>query len=243
LAPAKLPKPRAGETKAKRPSWSPKAEPMLFKEKGSEAWTPVKVLRLSPGVAREIVTMAETNLHPMKDGTMRAFGPDHPRKGFDIFLKFSKNESPAKMYTVRKERASKLSDTEASYLTWNLGEEKIQPLAAAIKDAEKMKGKVRIQTYDPVTKVSGWKDPTETESATDGGYEEDDVEGSEEAEVAPKKKPAAAKASAKKPASKAAASPAKKTAAAKKATAPPPKKAAGKKTSANGKKTMRELRV
>lgn len=117
-------------------------EKMFLKEsKDSESWTPVRLAGLSTSPARKIADYTEVNKRKTEDGT-QVFGPNHPRYGFDVIIKFNKDRSPAEQYSVMKGENTKLTDEERKYLRWPLDLEKPDTLKEAKVEAERIKKKL-----------------------------------------------------------------------------------------------------
>ena len=109
--------------------------------KNSESWTPVRLATLSTSPARKIADYTEVNKRKTEDGT-QVFGPNHPRYGFDIIIKYDGSRSPAEQYSVMKDENTKLSDEERKYLRWALDLEKPNSLKDAKKEAERIAKKL-----------------------------------------------------------------------------------------------------
>ena len=103
-------------------------------------WTPVRVLTVSPAIGNSITEITSLNKHKnKKSGERKAFGPDHPRYGYDVMVKYDKDAAPAKMYTVQKGDVTAITDEEKGYLIWDIPEHAPEDLATAKKEAKRMK--------------------------------------------------------------------------------------------------------
>ena len=116
-----------------------------IKRKTSKAWTPVRVGRLPSSLARLIMDISALNTAvDKKTGEIRSYGPDHPRYGFDIVVKWQENEAPASQYFVQKESRTPLTETEKGYLLYDLACEKPETLEEATANARRIaKGLIR----------------------------------------------------------------------------------------------------
>lgn len=125
------PRTRAEPTKAERKSG--------LKSKSSETWTPVVVGRLPGTVARKINDYTSNNTRPSKKtGELVAYGPEHPKFGFDLTMKWEDGVEPANQYMVDRDKKTKLTEDEAEYLVWDLKVEKLEDVEAATKEAKSM---------------------------------------------------------------------------------------------------------
>lgn len=113
-----------------------------LKTKGSEAWTPVRVLRITPKVAGELQALRQLNKHKVK-GARVACDITDEKYGIDIFFSFNKDaDSPGDMYKVQKGDHSPLTDEEKGYLVWDLTKiHQKESLEVARKEAENLSGK------------------------------------------------------------------------------------------------------
>jgi len=112
----------------------------FYKEdKDTELWTPVRLVRVTPSLARKISEIAGLNTRKTSEGK-KAFGPEHPKFGFDLLLKFDKDAKAAgDMYSAQKAEKSKLSEEEASFARWAVPEEKGESEQEAEKEAKRIK--------------------------------------------------------------------------------------------------------
>lgn len=180
MRPAESPPLTPAEKKAMKPTWAPKY-PMefRFRKMNSESWSPVSVLKLPPGCAKDIAVLASGNKMPMKDGSKKAVGPDHPTGGFDILVRFDPNEVPAKMYALQHEGKTKLTDKEKLYTIWQLDAEKPEDLKTALKNAERF-----AKTLVREDKKKGKFEDADSSSTDDDGEADEE----ETAVAKPKKK-------------------------------------------------------
>jgi hypothetical protein len=169
MRPAESPPLTGPEKKLQAPSWSPKYKGTFrFRQMNSESWSPVSVIKLPPGAAKDIAVLASGNKVKMADGTKKAVGPDHPVYGFDILIRYDPNEVPAKMYALQHEGRAKLTDKQKLYTIWKLDSEKPEDLKSATKNAERF-----VRTLVREDKNKGKFEDSDTGS-TDADDEEDE---------------------------------------------------------------------
>lgn len=103
-------------------------------------WTPVRVLTITPAVGNGITEITSLNTHKTKDGTKKAFGPEHLRFGFDVMIKYDKDaSSPSKMYLVQKGDINPLTEEEKEYPIWDIPEHSPEDEKTAEKEAKRIK--------------------------------------------------------------------------------------------------------
>lgn len=97
-----------------------------LKDIGSDAWTPVRVVRIVPSLMERLQALVKRNKVKIK-GETKTFTPEHPKYGFDLDLSFNKkSKTPANMYgadaadSPSGDRQSPLSEEEKEYLVWDL---------------------------------------------------------------------------------------------------------------------------
>jgi hypothetical protein len=125
----------------RKPDFTEKEEESRFKEKDSDSWTPIKVVRLTPSTVREMKRHAAENRHKSKKtGETKAWPLSHDHWGCDVKVFYDKDETPAKQYSVsiNVEKNTPLSEEEQEYLRWNI-EDIIKPdsLERARKEFER----------------------------------------------------------------------------------------------------------
>lgn len=131
--PRKLPQPTGKERKLVEHF----GEEMYIKsDKDSPTWTPVRLASLSTSVASKISDLSELNKVKDKKGNRRKFGPDHPKHGFDLVIKYDPDREPANQYSVMKGDNTELTEEELAYLRWRLDLEKPKTLAEAKLDVK-----------------------------------------------------------------------------------------------------------
>lgn len=115
------------------------------------AWTPVEVLSVPISAARKIQDLVATNKKTIKnkkgDKTTQTFGPDHPKYGFDIIIKYDSKRPPAEQYIIQKAESSPLTEEELEYCLWQYNLEKPFTMKEALEDIKKLK-KVAVSKSD-----------------------------------------------------------------------------------------------
>lgn len=92
-----------------------------FKDKDSDSWTCVRVLRLSKSVLQDLRDMAQANVvRNNKTGETKSIPLAHPRGGMDIRIKYDPTREPAKQYQVLPAGRTPLTEEEQKYLTFDL---------------------------------------------------------------------------------------------------------------------------
>lgn len=86
----------------------------------TEAWTAIQVLQLPAGVANQLHTLSETNLHGKKGGKKTAYPLSDPKYGCDLNIYFDNDKAPAQKYNVQKAEHTPLEENEEGYLMWNI---------------------------------------------------------------------------------------------------------------------------
>lgn len=100
-----------------------------FKEKDSDSWTPVKVLRLSSTMMEQIAGIAQTNIVTNRStGEQKAMSIAHPQFGMTIRIKHSPKKPAASQYQILPGEKMPLNDRQKKYLTWDLSDlERAEP--------------------------------------------------------------------------------------------------------------------
>lgn len=94
-----------------------------FKEKDSDSWTPVKVLRLSSTMMEQIAGIAQTNIITNRNtGETKAMSIAHPQFGMTIRIKHSPKKPAASQYQILPGEKLALNDRQKKYLTWDLSD-------------------------------------------------------------------------------------------------------------------------
>jgi hypothetical protein len=112
----------------------------------TDAWTPVEVIRITTSLGKKISEIASLNTRKTEEGK-KAFGPEHPKFGFDLMLKYNeKAASPGEMYSAQKGENTKLEREEVELLRWNVPTEVTENPKDAEKEAKRVKAKVTDRT-------------------------------------------------------------------------------------------------
>lgn len=91
----------------------------LMDGKASKTWTPVRVLSVPSGVAKQLQKIITMNKHKIKGKVVNCELSD-PEYGCDIFIAFDPDAPGATKWSVQKGDHSPLTEDEKSYLLWNL---------------------------------------------------------------------------------------------------------------------------
>ncbi len=182
---------------AKIPELTEKEEETRFKEKESDSWTPVRVVRLTPSGTRKLKRLASENRHKSKKtGEMKAWPLSHDFWGTDVKMYYDKDDkTPANMYDykINEETTSPLTDEEKEYLLWDI-EGLNSQIKAALKDcrsdyerwAEKMgKSSDEDEEDDKPKKKKKSSDDDEEEDSSHSSKSSDDEDDEDDK---PKKK-------------------------------------------------------
>lgn len=102
-----------------------------WKEHGSESWTPIRVLRIPPGLAQKIQALSLKNTWENQAAEVRSYDLAHPKYGRDVVIKYDKDEKPKAMYGLRAGQRTKLTDEESAYLRYPLNVLKPETAEAA----------------------------------------------------------------------------------------------------------------
>ena len=113
-----------------------------FKEKDSESWTPVRVMRLPPGAVVALRDMAELNKHGQK-GSKKPYAVDHEKYGCDIIYKYKPKEAGNAKHNFQKGDPSPITEEEDEYLLWNI-EDMVKPddLKVAKDEANRLRSRL-----------------------------------------------------------------------------------------------------
>lgn len=92
-----------------------------FKDKDSDSWTPVRVVRLPLSVLDKVQKYKAMNVvRSKKTGRTATFDLTHEKFGCDITIMFDDKAAGAMMYTVNKDARTPLTEEEMNYLVWDL---------------------------------------------------------------------------------------------------------------------------
>lgn len=96
-----------------------------FKEAGSKAWTPVRVIPMTKGNVIRINQLAERNMHKDPEGKgKKAYSLTDAKFGCDIEIKFrdEKGVAPGDRYVIEKGDHTPLTKEEKKYLRFDLSD-------------------------------------------------------------------------------------------------------------------------
>lgn len=142
-----------------------------FKDKDSDSWTPVRVVRLPLSVLDKVQKYKSMNVvRSKKTGRTATFDLTHEKFGCDITVMYDEKAAGAMKYTVNKDSRTPLTEEEMNYLVWDLDKLYIE------YDPNDMQ-----QSFD-----SWFKRNVEQTAKKTASREEDDFEDAEE--VVPSKK-------------------------------------------------------
>lgn len=92
-----------------------------FKDKDSDSWTPVQVVRLPKSFIDRVNGLKTMNVkRNKKTGTTESYSMSHAKYGCDIMVKYNANASPASQWEVQKGDRTPLTEDEQAYLLWDL---------------------------------------------------------------------------------------------------------------------------
>lgn len=92
-----------------------------FKNKDSDSWTPVRVVRLPLSVLDKVQKYKSMNVvRSKKTGRTATFDLTHEKFGCDITVMYDEKAAGAMKYTVNKDARTPLTEEEMNYLVWDL---------------------------------------------------------------------------------------------------------------------------
>ena len=92
-----------------------------FKNKDSDSWTPVRVVRLPLSVLDKVQKYKAMNVvRSKKTGRSATFDLTHEKFGCDITVMYDEKAAGAMKYTVNKDSRTPLTEEEMNYLVWDL---------------------------------------------------------------------------------------------------------------------------
>jgi len=128
---------------AKKAPMTSSEKETLYKEKDSDSWTPVRVLRLPPGLAMKIKNLGKLNTHPDEDGVKRSRPVSDVKYGTDIAIYYDKDAEPSNQYQVNIRDHAPLTETEIDYLMYKL-DNLVQP--DSIEEATRQVKQLEVST-------------------------------------------------------------------------------------------------
>lgn len=146
-----------------------------FKKKGSKTWTPVRAVRLTRTLVRELKKLGALNrVKDKKSGETKAYPLSHPKYGCDINIMYDPNEkTPAKKYMVQKGERTALTEDEQEYLMQPIEDlQKPDSLKEANKSFERWAEKMDVGAKKNKKKS---KDEDEDDDSDDEDEDEDEA--------------------------------------------------------------------
>ncbi len=174
-----------------------KAEKSGFKDKDSDSWTPVRVMRLPPGAVQLLREMAELNKHGKK-GDKKQYPIEDEKYGCDIIYKYKPDEAGGAKHQFQKGDHAPLTEEEAEYLLWNT-EDMVKP--DDLKTAKEEAKRIRPRLVGAEEEESEEEEDDEAEYPSKGkkgkseskgkkpNFEDEDDEDDEPPKKSSKKKP------------------------------------------------------
>ena len=143
-----------------------------FKEKESEAWTPVRAVRLTGSVVNKIRELKQMNTHSDGDNGTRAVNVSDPKLGRDIMVMLDEKAAPANRYQVQIGDPAPLKKFETGYLVYDLSDLSELPEAKAAEEDFK-----RWAERNKVDAMTGKKSKgrSEEDEEEDGDDDDDDM--------------------------------------------------------------------
>jgi hypothetical protein len=106
---------------AKSPKLTKQERETGFKDKDSDSWTPVQVVRLPKSFIDRVNGLKTMNVkRNKKTGTTESYSMSHAKYGCDILVKYNADASPASQWEVQKGDRTPLTEEEQAYLIWDL---------------------------------------------------------------------------------------------------------------------------
>lgn len=100
-----------------------------FIQAGSKAFTPIRVVALTPTLAQKLQDLEQLNMHKdKKTSKKKSFPLSHPVYGKDVSIKFDNSKAGSDKYNVVPGEKTKLTDEEKEYLVWNLNPDVLDKL-------------------------------------------------------------------------------------------------------------------
>ena len=183
-----------------------------YKDKDSESWTPVRVLRVTGSLMQKLQELGELNkVKNKKTGKAEAFDVTDEKYGIDVNIKFDPDKSGTDMYSVQGGDRTPLTEEEQAYLCYELSEEILDKIgretpAEAKKEVARMEvvgGDEKDEDEDEdEVKVGGKKSKSKSKHQNEDDEDDEDERPARGKSKKPAAKPAAKKPAAKKPVAK-----------------------------------------
>lgn len=131
-------------------------------EINSDTWTPVRVVRITSGVAGKISKISQRNFKDMKKKKGTTYNVDDPKYGIDISIQFDKDASASDKYAIDKGERTPLSDKEKAYLHWDLSADILEKMGLeSEEEAKKEFKKLNIVGADDISDNSDGSDASD----------------------------------------------------------------------------------
>jgi len=102
---------------------TPEEKESGFKNNSSTSWTPVRVLRITSGLAKKIQGLKDLNrVKSKKTGKTLTYDISDERYGCDIEVKYNSDAKGADKYQVQKGERSAITEDESAYLVYELND-------------------------------------------------------------------------------------------------------------------------
>jgi hypothetical protein len=106
---------------ASLPKHTSKERKSGFKDKESDSWTAVRVIRVGKSLAEKIKKLKGLNIVESSSGATKPFSLDDPKFGRDVRIQHDPDAAPSDQYSVAMgEKRMKLTEDELAMLTWDL---------------------------------------------------------------------------------------------------------------------------
>lgn len=116
-----------------------------LKSKDSRTWTPVRIVRIVPSLARQIADVPNRRTIKKKGREVeKDMEISHPRYGKDVEVKFDNSQSGTGKYQARGAKKSKLTEEELAYLVYPLDfhERAVETLEQATNEFKELKKRI-----------------------------------------------------------------------------------------------------
>ncbi len=139
-----------------------------LKQKGSQSWTPVRVVVVPPQLATELRNFTEFNRHKTKKGSKR-FDLAHPKYGMDVQIRYNASKRP-QSYSVQAGEQTELSEEELNYLYYPLDGLRPESVEAAKKEWETIREKLVTEDDERMEKPSHTEDDEDEDQSQKRKY-------------------------------------------------------------------------
>ena len=133
------------EQKVGNLGWKKEPVGAKLKSKGSRTWTPVRIVRIVPSLARQIADVPNRRTIKKKGREVeKDMDISNPRYGRDVEVKFDNSQSGTGKYQVRAAKKSKMTEEELEYLVYPLDyhERAVETPEQAMKEFKELKARI-----------------------------------------------------------------------------------------------------